>query len=83
VKSQPTPSQPVEGKVYPIRRKDRQGIGIGEMENIISRCRVCHLALSDPHGNPYAVALNFGYQSGSPPTLCFRCAKEGKKLDLN
>jgi hypothetical protein len=65
-----------------MRRKDRQVIGIGQMEKIISRCRVCHLALSDPHGNPYALALNFGYRSGSQPMLYFHCAREGKKLDL-
>ncbi len=52
------------------------------MENIISRCQVSHLALSDPHGHPYALALNFGYQPCSPPTLYFHCARKGKKLDL-
>ncbi len=65
-----------------MRRRDRQVDGIKEMENIISRCQVCHLALSDPHGHPYALALNFGYQPGSPPTLYFHCARKGKKLDL-
>ena len=65
-----------------MRRKDRQVVGIKEMEKIISRCQVCHLALSDPHGHPYALALNFGYQPGTPPVLYFHCAKEGKKLDL-
>ena len=65
-----------------MRRKDRQVTGMEEMENIIASCQVCHLALSDPHGNPYAVALNFGYQPGSPPTLYFHCARQGKKLDL-
>ena len=65
-----------------MRRRDRQVVEIKEMENIISRCQVCHLALSDPQGYPYALALNFGYQPGSPPVLYFHCAKEGKKLDL-
>ncbi len=52
------------------------------MEKIISRCQVCHLALSDPHGHPYALAVNFGYLAGSPPVLYFHCARQGKKLDL-
>ena len=52
------------------------------MEEIISRCQVCHLALSSPEGRPYAVALNFGYAPGSPPALYFHCAGEGKKLEL-
>jgi len=52
------------------------------MEEIISRCQVCHLALSSPHGRPYAVAVNFGYASGNPPALYFHCAREGRKLEL-
>jgi uncharacterized protein len=68
--------------IVAMRRKDRQVAGIDEMEKIISRCQVCHLALSDPHGHPYALALNFGYHPGSPPVLYFHCAKAGKKLDL-
>jgi len=68
--------------IIAMRRKDRQVVGSEEMEKIISRCQVCHLALSDPHGHPYALALNFGYQSGSAPVLYFHCAKAGKKLDL-
>jgi nitroimidazol reductase NimA-like FMN-containing flavoprotein (pyridoxamine 5'-phosphate oxidase superfamily) len=65
-----------------VRRKDRQVVEIKEMEKIISRCQVCHLALSDPSGHPYALALNFGYQPSSAPVLYFHCAKEGRKLDL-
>ena len=52
------------------------------MEGIISRCQVCHLALSGSDGQPYVVALNFGYQPGSLPVLYFHCARQGKKLDL-
>jgi uncharacterized protein len=65
-----------------MRRRDRQVEGVKEIEEIISRCQVCHLALSDPHGHPYALALNFGYLPGPPPTLYFHCARQGKKLDL-
>jgi hypothetical protein len=52
------------------------------MEEIISRCQVCHLALSSPGGRPYAVALSFGYVSANPPALYFHCAREGRKLEL-
>jgi len=52
------------------------------MEEIISRCQVCHLALSSPQGRPYAVALNFGYASGDPPALYFHCAPQGRKLEI-
>ena len=65
-----------------MRRQDRQVAGTKEMEQIISRCQVCHLAFSTPDGHPYALALNFGYQSGSTPALYFHCARQGKKLDL-
>lgn len=65
-----------------MRRKDRQVNGMEEMHQIISRCQVCHLALSEPNGQPYALALNFGYQPGPAPTLYFHCARQGRKLDL-
>jgi uncharacterized protein len=65
-----------------MRRKDRQVNEEKEMEKIISRGRVCHLALSDLNGQPYALALNFSYKPGSAPTLCFHCARQGRKLDL-
>jgi uncharacterized protein len=65
-----------------MRRKDRQVHGIKAMESIISRCQVCHLALSGPDGQPYVVALNFGYQPGSTPTFYFHCARQGRKLGL-
>jgi nitroimidazol reductase NimA-like FMN-containing flavoprotein (pyridoxamine 5'-phosphate oxidase superfamily) len=65
-----------------MRRKDREVTERLEMERIISRCRVCHLALSSADGRPYAVALNFGYAPGEPPALYFHCAAQGRKLDL-
>lgn len=65
-----------------MRRKDREISDLHQMENIISQCQICHLALASPEGRPYAVALNFGYEPGNPPSLYFHCAKAGKKLDL-
>jgi uncharacterized protein len=68
--------------VFGMRRKDREVNEINEMERIIAQCQVCHLALSDLNGQPYALALNFGYKPGPAPTLYFHCARQGKKLDL-
>ncbi len=65
-----------------MRRTDREITELHDIETIISKCQVCHLALSNPDGLPYAVALNFGYAPGSPPALYFHCATSGKKLDL-
>ncbi len=65
-----------------MRRKEREVTDRAEMEGIISRCQVCHLALTSPDGRPYAVALNFGYAPGAPPALYFHCATQGRKLDL-
>ncbi len=58
-----------------MRRKDRQVNEAEEMEKIISRCQVCHLALSDLNRQPDALALNFGHKPGAAPMLCFHCAR--------
>lgn len=65
-----------------MRRKDREITELHEIENIISHCQVCHLALASPDGQPYVVALNFGYAPGCQPTLYFHCATAGRKIDL-
>jgi len=65
-----------------MRRNDREIVGREEIEEVISRCQVCHLALSSPEGRPYVVALNFGYAPGNAPALYFHCALQGRKLDL-
>lgn len=65
-----------------MRRTDREVSDPHEIDLIISRCQVCRLALASPEGQPYAVALNFGYEAGKPPALYFHCATSGKKLDF-
>lgn len=64
-----------------MRKKDREIKDIKVIEEIISRCNVCRIALSD-NDMPYIVPLNFGYQKGSPSCFYFHSAAEGKKIDI-
>jgi len=61
-----------------MRRKDKEITDYSEIEAIIQRAQVCHLALFDKDF-PYVIPLNFGYQDGC---LYFHSAKEGKKIEL-
>jgi nitroimidazol reductase NimA-like FMN-containing flavoprotein (pyridoxamine 5'-phosphate oxidase superfamily) len=61
-----------------MRRNDREIKDRKEIDNIIKRCRVCHLALCDD-GQPYIVPLNFGYDGSF---LYFHTAPEGRKIDI-
>jgi nitroimidazol reductase NimA-like FMN-containing flavoprotein (pyridoxamine 5'-phosphate oxidase superfamily) len=64
-----------------MRRGEREITDINEIEEIIQRAGVCHIALSDNNA-PYIVAMNFGYENVKGPTLYFHCAHEGKKIDI-
>ena len=61
-----------------MRRKDREIEDKQEMEEIISRAKVCRLAMS-VDDQPYLVPLNFGYAEGK---VYFHSAKEGRKLEM-
>jgi uncharacterized protein len=61
-----------------MRRKDKEITDRAEMENILRRATVCHLALADA-GEPYVVPLCFGYEDGF---LYFHTAAEGRKLEM-
>jgi hypothetical protein len=50
-----------------------------EMENIIRKCQVCHIAMVDPEGLPYLLPFNFGYEDG---ILYFHSAGKGKKMEI-
>ncbi len=65
-----------------MRRTDREIKDVDEMLDIIRRGDACHLALVD-QGEPYIVALNYGFEwiDGSL-SLYFHCAASGKKLDI-
>ncbi len=64
-----------------MRRKEREIKDISLIEEIISRCDVCRIGLSDKN-IPYIVPLNFGYQKGNPSCFYFHCATDGRKIDI-
>jgi nitroimidazol reductase NimA-like FMN-containing flavoprotein (pyridoxamine 5'-phosphate oxidase superfamily) len=59
-------------------RRDREIKDRKAIDDIIKRCRVCHLAMCDGT-QPYVVPFNFGYDG---QILYFHCAPEGKKIDI-
>jgi uncharacterized protein len=61
-----------------MHRSDREIKDKKIIDDIIRRCRVCHLAMCDGI-QPYVVPLNFGYDGRF---LYFHCAPEGKKIDI-
>jgi len=65
-----------------LRRKDKEIISIEEKLEIIAKCKICRLGLSD-NNYPYIVPLNYGfsYEKGKL-TLYFHSAIEGKKMDI-
>jgi len=65
-----------------MRRNDREIIDMDEKMNIIQRCKVCRIGLSE-NDKPYIVPLNYGYDfQNNTLTLFFHGAKEGKKMDI-
>jgi nitroimidazol reductase NimA-like FMN-containing flavoprotein (pyridoxamine 5'-phosphate oxidase superfamily) len=61
-----------------MRRNEREITDRKDIDDIIRRCRVCHLAMC-VDGQPYVVPLNFGYDGRS---LYFHTAPEGRKIDI-
>jgi len=65
-----------------MRRKDREIIKTDKLLEIITKCKVCRLGLSD-NNLPYIVPLNFGWSyDNNRLTLYFHSAHEGKKIDI-
>ena len=65
-----------------MRRKDREITDKAEIMEIIAKCDVCRLALSD-NNIPYIIPMNYGYEfTDGVLTLYFHGAKEGRKLDI-
>ena len=66
-----------------MRRGDREVNDRKGIEEILLRCKTCHLAMADG-GSPYVVPLSFGYRFPADDTLemYFHSAYEGKKIDL-
>ena len=61
-----------------MRRKDKEIKDVAAIEDILSKAKLCRLALCE-NNHPYVVPLCFGYQDNA---LYFHCAVEGKKLDI-
>jgi nitroimidazol reductase NimA-like FMN-containing flavoprotein (pyridoxamine 5'-phosphate oxidase superfamily) len=65
-----------------MRRKDREIIDINDKINVIKKCKVCRIGLSE-NNIPYVIPLNYGYNfENDILTLFFHSAREGKKLDI-
>jgi hypothetical protein len=50
-----------------------------ELVDVIQRCQWCHLAMTDPDGNPYVLPMNFGFQED---VIYLHGAQNGKKIDI-
>ncbi len=50
-----------------------------EIEAIIRKCEVCHIAMVDHEGMPYLVPMNFGYRDG---TVYLHSSCEGRKMEI-
>ena len=61
-----------------MRRNEKEITDIDEIEEIISRAKVCHLGLMDGD-EPYVVPVCFGYERKA---LYFHSALEGRKVEL-
>jgi len=65
-----------------LRRKDKEITDVDEKLNIIKKCKVCRLGLSENNA-PYIIPLNYGYNfEKNTLTLFFHSAAEGKKLEI-
>ncbi|PKP10091.1 MAG: MFS transporter [Bacteroidetes bacterium HGW-Bacteroidetes-4] len=52
---------------------------LSEIEIIIKKCQVCHVAMVDPAGKPYVLPFNFGYNDG---TVYLHSDYKGKKIAI-
>ncbi len=61
-----------------MRRREKQVTDLREIEGIIARTSILHLALADG-GEPYVVPLNFGYTHG---VFYVHGACEGRRMEI-
>lgn len=50
-----------------------------QVEEIISRCDICFVGITDPEGNPYVIPMNFGYQEG---VIYLHSGPTGSSIDM-
>lgn len=61
-----------------MRRKEKEINDMAVISQIINKCQVCRLGLSQDDV-PYIIPVSFGYDG---TTLFFHSAKDGKKVDI-
>ena len=65
-----------------MRKQDREITDINEKINLIKKCKVCRIGLSE-NNMPYVIPLSYGYVfENNILTLFFHSATEGKKFDI-
>jgi uncharacterized protein len=64
-----------------MRRSDREILDKNEINSILNKAIVGHLALSDSD-QPYVIALNFGVEFGDTLEIYFHSAPVGKKINI-
>jgi nitroimidazol reductase NimA-like FMN-containing flavoprotein (pyridoxamine 5'-phosphate oxidase superfamily) len=65
-----------------MRRIDKEISNIENVMEIIEKCKICRLGLSE-NDHPYIIPLNYGYTyENETLTLFFHSAKEGKKIEI-
>jgi uncharacterized protein len=60
-----------------LRRSDRELTNRADIDDVLNRARICHLALCR-NSIPYVVPLNYGYADGC---LYMHSAGEGRKIE--
>jgi len=61
-----------------MRRKEKEITDIQEIESVIQKTEICHVAMVDGD-RPYVVPMCFGYDAGA---LFLHSAKAGRKIDI-
>ena len=65
-----------------MRRGDREVTDLRNIEEIIKKCKTCHIAMVD-NGLPYIVPMSFGYKFvNNRLNIYLHCAYEGRKVDI-
>lgn len=50
-----------------------------QVEEIISRCDICYVGITDLEGNPYVIPMNFGYREG---VVYLHSAPTGSSIEM-
>lgn len=50
-----------------------------ELEEVINKCKVCHVGMIDENNFPYVLGFNFGYQD---EMIYIHTSQEGRKIDV-